>query len=351
MPDMSSKRLSKWNKDSWKIGLAAYLKDRRKSEAATPARSCPVNVTRSPINASMLNHIIMRRVREDRIEEAAKLAPVRPQRPTVTMSNLKETCFSDDMFLLGRNSLLLRCLQVISENLQLFEPSDLAQYFSTAVDADALYALSAYSTFVGTMADSNVAIFAQPYCERLVLGNISEVSFSRLFPSVMTGISGREGDLGNLGASSTDEDGEEGEDWERMIPKPVGCFSLRCITFVKSHIGSCELRRLREAIPLVNVLRFVGIEFSIHDFFDVIGSFLSLEELEISYSNFMTIAALELLRSRIQCAKTLPGRAFTSLKRLTLNGFVDEMPLNIERRLKSQFSIEFNIDLKISFWM
>jgi len=327
----------KWGREVWKSELAKYLLHRRDTRGQQLQQqqhpsSSSVLKDRKPFHASILASLLLRRVREDKIEEDDKRQPHKPV-PSTSIGLLRDACFHSIGLFTNLETLKLRCLDVVARNLMHYDVNGMSQYFETEDDLS-LYAFSGYAASYGTMNNENIGIFSQRHCERLVLGDVSEEAIRGILPRFVK--------------SSLHTDApppEPDDDWESFVPETTGCFSLRDLTFVKTVLSSSALRILRGALPMIHSLRFIAVDIrSFSEFLDELELFLSLEVLELSLATFLTPPTLMLLLNRVRFRKMskeakcsfgcLRSIVFSgldqSLAEVPLDGFLSDCGVEIE---------------------
>lgn len=324
---------AKWSKDTWKKDLAVFLHRRPQTQTiGVQVSSSAACNERKPFGASLLASLLLRRVRDDRLEKVEKPPPRIPctESVKITQSLLKETCFRSPNYALGCCTLKRHCLDVIARNLLYYDPIDLSEYFEME-EEDAIYILSGYSACYDTMKDENIFVFSQQQCRQLVVGNVSQDALKSLLPRFLN--VGRDGDL----------------DWETFVPKTAGCFLLRELTFVKTPIGTSELRMIREALPGIQSFRFIAVE-HLTASLDELELFTSLEKLEIAYASFLTYRFLEILLDRLR-QKTTSGERniFKRLQCIVLCGFEenDSASVGCTENLVADFLSDCEIVLQV----
>jgi hypothetical protein len=327
---------AKWSKESWKKDLAVFLHRRPQTQSTTGTKesSSAACSERKPFGASLLASLLLRRVRDDRIEEVEKRRTPCKESINVTRSTLTETCFRSSKHVLGVCTLKLHCINIIAKHLLYYDTRDLSEYFEME-EEDAIYFLSGYSACYDTMKDENISVFCQRQCRRLVVGNVSQEAFMSILPRFIS--LGGDGDL----------------DWETFVPKTAGCFLLRELTFVKTPLGTSELRMIRESLPGMQSFRFIAVDIrNFTDFLDELELFASLEKLEIAYASFLIYPFLEILLNRVR-QKTTEGEriGFKRLRSIVLCGFEKSeiSSVSCTEDLVSDFLSNCEIELQVIY--
>lgn len=230
---------------SWQ-DVGETLEDIRIQNYSKSHQLCPSE--RKRLQFPFLSHLLRERLYDDHLDKKGNFSPLKSERvETIYSTDVVNVYCGEIVDSCRLRSLTSRCLEVIADNLDRYEPNYVSEVLYL-LPTEYTTALSAMACRRGTINDDNIVCFVNSNSEFLVLGGplLGNDGIKRVFPRV----------------TRVYDDNNAVDSWEELIDltddcrmmSVCGCINLRRISILSPRITASVLYQLAE-LPTSKVQR------------------------------------------------------------------------------------------------